>query len=234
MNKHKINQNDTMITFSIITITKNDADGLIKTKQSIEYQTYKNYEWVLIDGNKEPDNGIYDAMNKGIERSKGEFLIFMNGGDEFASHTSLELISSYQADFMYGDSIENNRIKKSKHHLCLPKGMITHHQSMVYRREVVGRLRYDERYPIAADYKFTLNYLEKCRSFVKIDRALSVFAIGGISQKHAKQGRIEQMDIRRTMNLRNGLIPYRQFSGQIVKRIKMIWNTNYEQTRKNQ
>jgi len=204
--------------FSIITITKNNPNGFQKTRQSIESQIYSGFEWVVIDGDVEPDNGIYDAMNKGVDRASGDYLIFMNAGDEFADDNVLSDISKYKADFIYGDSFEFGFLKKSKHHSDLHKGMITHHQAMIYRRSVIGDLRYDESYPIAADYKFTIEYLKRCRSFLKLNKPICIFEVGGVSQKKAKQGRIEQIQIRNELGVVNGLTPYRQWVGQIIKK----------------
>ena len=204
--------------FSVITITKNNPCGFEKTKKSIQSQTYKNYEWVVIDGDKEPDNGIYDAMNKGIVRVSGEYLIFINAGDRFADDYVLEKLSCYESDFIYGDAIEGDFIKKSKHHMRMSEGMITHHQAMIYRRSVIEDLRYDENYPIAADYKFTMEYMARCRSFLKMEMSICDYEVGGVSQKNATQGRIEQQVIREELGVKKSLTLYRQWCAQIIRR----------------
>lgn len=199
--------------FSIITITKDNDDGFTWTDQSLKTQTFTDYEWVVIDGDKEPDNGIYDAMNKGIERAKGDYIIFMNAGDMFASPDVLETIAKYDADFIYGDSLD----KKSKHHSRMQRGMFTHHQAMVYRREILKKLRYDEQYSIAADYKLTLQFINISCCICNINKVFCIFKIGGISQRNAKQGRIEQIQIRRELGIRAPFTPYRQWCAQIIK-----------------
>ncbi|MGX9728407.1 MAG: glycosyltransferase family 2 protein [Candidatus Electronema sp. VV] len=100
--------------YSIITVCLNAKDGLKKTLHSIEQQTFNNFEWIVIDGNStdgtvellrnhprvnklisEPDEGIYDAMNKGIAISSGEYLLFLNAGDWLFSKETLTDIEEY-------------------------------------------------------------------------------------------------------------------------------------------
>lgn len=109
---------------SIITINYNNRDGLQKTIDSVVAQSFKDFEWIVIDGGStdgsrelleqyadhfaywvsEPDKGVYNAMNKGIVQAKGEYVNFMNSGDGFVSPTILEEIfsTSHTADVLYG------------------------------------------------------------------------------------------------------------------------------------
>ena len=99
-----------MTSFSIITVTRNDIDGLSRTAQSIATQTYKDFEWIIIDGDSqdgtknylnaqemtrkwvsEPDQGLYDAMNKGLDIAQNHYVVFMNSGDYFAHLNTLEI-----------------------------------------------------------------------------------------------------------------------------------------------
>ncbi len=176
--------------FSIITITKNNIDGLKSTYNSVKEQICKDYEWIIIDGKStdgtidflqkinadkkisEHDNGIYDAMNKAISLSENKYIIFMNAGDIFNSSNILEIIKQEilkdkkEPVLIYGDSQEkhlNGRIsyKKARSHKYINLGMFTHHQSMIYNKKALPRFKYDTSYKIAADYDITLRLIKK-------------------------------------------------------------------------
>ena len=129
--------------FSIVTITKNNLSGLKETALSVAAQhnaEWSDYEWIVIDGNSQdqtedflkttnahwynsPDDGLYDAMNKGLSHCNGIFIIFMNAGDIFAAPDTLQTIQNTLSDdlpdFIYGDALEENKkgdpfYKKSK------------------------------------------------------------------------------------------------------------------------
>lgn len=212
--------------FSIITITRNNLDGLKRTQQSLAAQSFRGFEWIVIDGNStdgtkdhlqslnavtvsEPDGGIYDAMNKGIDRANGDYLLFLNAGDTLADIdilATLEKAAADAPDFIYGDALETNGLyKKARSHERIDWGMITHHQAMLYRRDIAGGLRYDPMLKIAADYGFTVSFLRHARNVHYIPCALCIFEDGGVSQKNRKLGRREQFLIRAA----NGISPVR-------------------------
>jgi len=109
---------------SIITVNLNNKDGLQKTIDSVISQTFKDFEWIVIDGGSvdgskeliekysdqisywvsEPDKGIYNAMNKGIKQAKGEYVLFLNSGDYLFSTDVLQKIFSFNnsSDIIYG------------------------------------------------------------------------------------------------------------------------------------
>ena len=117
---------------SIITINYNNKEGLRRTIESVILQTFKDYEWIVIDGGSsdgskelieqyqqhfsywcsEPDRGMYHAMNKGLGHSTGEWIIILNSGDYLYSENSLlEAVNatSEDVDVVYGDSVEDNK-----------------------------------------------------------------------------------------------------------------------------
>ncbi len=121
--------------FSVITITLNNYIGLQKTYKSLKIQSYKDFEWIVIDGKSndktieflrrrrsetrtelnpfrfvsQKDSGIYDAMNTGIEMARGHYLIFLNAGDALADSKVLKMLAHLckkAPDFIYGDALE--------------------------------------------------------------------------------------------------------------------------------
>lgn len=212
-----------MPRFTIITITRNNVQGLEATWHSLHAQNYLDTEWIVVDGAStdstleflkdkpaltisEPDRGIYDAMNKGIDRASGDYLIFMNAGDCFAHNTVLSTLTEAlktNPAFLYADALEGGHLKKARPHKRSNQGMFTHHQAMVYNRAALADLRYDLRYPIAADYDLTLRFLKNLNEadIVYWPHPLCIFEPGGISQRRAVQGRAEQYAIRRTLGL---------------------------------
>lgn len=210
-----------MALFSIITITRNNRYGLATTATSIREQEFEDYQWIIIDGVSsdgtgddletydatvicEPDEGIYDAMNKGLDLAIGDYIIFMNAGDQFAQTQTLQKIRDAvwqsKPDFIYGDSWETDgrrtAYKKAGSYLKIGKGMFTHHQSMFYKRTQIRELRYDLSYKIAADYDFTLRFLNKAQTCLYVPIPISLFRSGGISQTNVALGRNEQFSIR--------------------------------------
>jgi putative colanic acid biosynthesis glycosyltransferase len=202
--------------FSIITVTKNNRQGLLATRESIEAQSCRNFEWIVIDGNSsdgtkdilpagavsEDDEGLYDAMNKGIDRAQGDYLLFLNAGDTLADMDILATLARAakgQPDFIYGDALETGGFyKKARPHDKAGWGMFTHHQAMLYGRERIGALRYNHTLKIAADYGFTARFLQRVERIHYIPCAICVFEEGGISQRQRKAGRLEQFNLRRT------------------------------------
>jgi glycosyltransferase involved in cell wall biosynthesis len=154
---------------SIITINYNNIDGLIKTVNSVINQTFKEFEYIVIDGGStdnsievikdytnhinyfvsEPDNGIYHAMNKGILKAKGEYCFFLNSGDWFVSDKTLEEIFANAPDFdiLYGrliicdknDKIISRTIGKNRITLLDVYNHTIKHQSSFIKRELFNR-----------------------------------------------------------------------------------------------
>lgn len=126
-----------MLKLTIITINFNNKVGLIKTFESIQNQTWKDFEYIVVDGGStdgsleiiknnpqvtkwisEKDNGVYHAMNKGILMTNGLYINFMNSGDFYYDTTVLERIQhnfSGNISVLYGNSVYFNEAKKTRH-----------------------------------------------------------------------------------------------------------------------
>jgi putative colanic acid biosynthesis glycosyltransferase len=220
--------------FSIITITRNNLAGLQATQDSLKAQTCRDFQWIVIDGDSqdgtkkhlhelsaicisEPDDGIYDAMNKGIDNAAGDYLLFLNAGDCLASFDTLERVKNAMItppDFIYGDSLEDGNHKPSRSHTKILNGMFTHHQAMFYNRNMLGNLRYDKKYRIAADYKFTLAFLRRTQSILYCPFPVCIFEPGGVSQQLVTLGRKEQFLARRELEACNIAVNAATYGGQ--------------------
>ena len=168
--------------FSIITVNFNHFKGLKCTFFSIVSQTFKDYEWIVIDGGStdgskkfveehnasisywcsEPDHGIYHAMNKGITHSKGEYLIFMNSGDTFYDKEVLYKVSMLNSTsdiisglVYYQDNGKQMRWYNTNVFVQLYEDTLNHQGSFI-KRHLFEKKRYDESLKIVSDWKFFL------------------------------------------------------------------------------
>lgn len=202
---------------SIITVNYNDAKGLQRTIESVINQTFKDYEFIVIDGGStdesvdvikqyeqhincwisEPDGGIYPGMNKGLRQAKGEYVNFMNGGDCYYSSDVLEKIFSLDldADIITGNHAENglkNVGQGGVTMLDLYKWAIDHQASFI-RRELALLHPYDEKYRIVSDWKFFIEALvfDNC-SFYYTDTIVVDVDMDGISNTNFELDRKER------------------------------------------
>lgn len=215
------------VFISIITVCKNNKEGLVRTWESVELQETKDWEWIVIDGVSvdgtlsflnelsdpkvkyisEPDKGLYDAMNKGIERSSGQYILFLNSGDQLQNSNVINVIKHSATqnefpDFLYGDSYEMTpfndlRYKRARSYRTVWYGMFTHHQAMVYKRSSIKHIRYRLEYPIGADYAFTAEFLRARARSCYIPIPICIFEQGGLSFTNQKQGEEDQWHIRK-------------------------------------
>lgn len=190
--------------FSIITVTFNAREALEVTAKSVSNQTFGDWEHLIVDGastdgtvgiareyasqvnksagllkvkvSSEPDKGIYDAMNKGLSRANGQYLIFLNAGDTFHADNTLELMAreatAGNPGAIYGQtrlvSGIRDRVYSGDRHLRAPVqltwrnlkwGMLVCHQAMAVRRDLAGP--YDLTYRYSADYDWMIKSLKR-------------------------------------------------------------------------
>ena len=215
-----------MPKLSIITVNLNNKAGLIDTAKSVVAQTWTDYEWIIIDGGSadgsvdiikeyaektdklvywcsEPDGGIYQGMNKGIEKASGEYCWFLNSGDYAYKNATLEEIfaNKFDEDIVYGDiyikspeEIEikllgrsNRFIKTNKQNIYNPVDWnlyaIIKHQASFIKRELLNNLgRYKTIYRHANDTAFFMNAIFNHDASVKhVKVVFAVFMNNGIS-----------------------------------------------------
>lgn len=198
---------------SVITACYNSEKTIRKTFDAMLAQTYQNYEYVIVDGGStdgtlaiieeympkfqgrmtcvsEPDKGIYDAMNKGIARCKGDLIGINNSDDWYEPDTLEQIVSHYQGDkyeVVYG---MERTIRDGKefgvqfyHHDVLPQQMLTHPTCFVTRETYADFGVFDsEHYRSSADYELMLRYYySKQVTFTPVYRILSNFTLGGMS-----------------------------------------------------
>lgn len=215
--------------FSIITITFNAEKELPATLKSVKEQTFADFEQLIVDGKStdrtvaiaresgirglrvasEPDEGLYDAMNKGIKAASGQYLIFLNAGDAFHSPATLREVADTIAragdsDIVYGQTqiVDRQRRFLSMRHLAAPeslsfdsfkRGMLVCHQAFIVRREIAGL--YDLRYRFSADYEWCLRCLLKMRSSAYTGTILIDYLADGLTDKNHRKSLAERFRI---------------------------------------
>jgi glycosyltransferase involved in cell wall biosynthesis len=198
---------------SIVTINLNNLVGLKRTFESVINQDFPEIEYLLIDGDStdgskefilgntdkvsywlsEKDSGVYDAMNKGIKKSTGDYLIFLNSGDFFSGPDSISklIFNSQREDLVYGNLLvqEANKAWKKKY----PKSLsfryfyfesLPHPACLISRRLFDQYGLYDTSLKIASDWKFFLLAVVKYECTYKyVDQEISTFSFDGLSSQ---------------------------------------------------
>lgn len=205
---------------SIITVNLNNLEGLKRTLESVFEQTWKDFEFVIIDGGSsdgsrefiesqsekvdywvsEQDSGIYNAMNKGIKAANGEYLLFLNSGDHFFNNESLNINKEFISDFdlIYFDLnvVDGNKsfIKKYPIELSfnyLLMDSLPHPATFIKKSLFSTIVCYDESLKIVSDWKFFIISICKSNaSYHKINDVLSTFYCDGISSNLAYKDEI--------------------------------------------
>lgn len=211
---------------SVITICLNAVKTIEETFSSVLEQTYKDVELIVIDGGStdgtlevidnykekisclvsEADNGLYDAMNKGIKLASGDFIIFMNSGDTFYNNLVLEkaaakLIENPEVQFLFGDAdcvLENKKssyiqtyqniqtdFSLALYNIC--------HQCIFYHQSLFKKLgSFDEEYQICSDWDFNIRCLVKEKiPALYLPIPIAKFNLEGISSKKSSQKKIK-------------------------------------------
>ena len=207
---------------SVVTVVFNGEKFLEETIQSVINQTYDNVEYIIIDGGSndgtldiikkyeneidywisEKDNGIYDAMNKGIEVASGEWINFMNAGDKLLFIPSLNQIK--KINLIYGKVLLSNKkifdYKKNLIFKDFARGMVVCHQTCFYHKNYYKQSKYDLTYKLCADQKFTALSI-KSNKALYIDEILAYYDLNGISSQNDLKILIEKYQLNHELKL---------------------------------
>jgi glycosyltransferase involved in cell wall biosynthesis len=234
---------------SVITIVYNNVSDIERTIQSVINQTYEPIEYIIIDGGSmdgtvdiikkyedkvsywvsEKDKGIYDAMNKGLKAAKGDYVLFINSGDEIYDSSTVEKVfsSSPNADIYYGETemYDENWESLGKRRHAVPDkftwksfkyGMSISHQAIYIKRSIT--IPYNEKYQLSADIDWILTAAKKAITIVNVQGYVAKYLVGGISKKRHRQSLKERFKIFSTYY---GFIP-NLFNHGIIA-IKLGW-----------
>lgn len=192
---------------SIITINYNNKDGLQKTIDSVVSQIWRDFEWIVIDGGStdgskelieqyqqhfaywcsEPDKGVYNAMNKGIAKARGEYLNFMNSGDYFVCDSTLMDVFSkvLLGDIVAGPVILSNGQRLYQYQdnyvrLLLCSSLC--HQSSFFKRNLFDKYKYREDFQIISDWVALVDWLLfEGKSLQYLDVDIARYDVSGMS-----------------------------------------------------
>jgi glycosyltransferase involved in cell wall biosynthesis len=134
----------------------------------------------------EKDTGIYNAMNKGIKRVTGDYVVFMNAGDLFANKDVLHWVNDATGDIILGGESYGGKIRMVKEKMTLYDllSIGLNHQAVYYRREILQKYGFDESYKLIADLKSVVEPLVKDQVTVTcITKILAICEGGGVSQQ---------------------------------------------------
>ena len=217
--------------FSIITVTYNAGKVLEDTIQSVVFQTYRNVEYIIVDGgstdntldvahkyqeriNKvisEPDKGLYDAMNKGIRMATGDYLCFLNAGDELHENETLQKIvftlkGKELPDVIYGETaivdeeghfLHMRRLSTPEHlhWKSFKEGMLVCHQAFFARRELALANPYDLRYRFSADFDWCIRIMKQSKNLHNTHLTLIDYLNEGMTTQNHKASLKERFRI---------------------------------------
>lgn len=201
---------------SIITINLNNLHGLHKTMESVLAQDSSLYEWIIIDGGStdgsmelikqnhdkitywvsEADSGIYEAMNKGVDVSSGDYLLFLNSGDCLANSSIISsfIRKQFDSDIIYGNAIVVDEKDKVIDKYYAPDFIrlsyfwshSLNHQSTFFHKRCFEQFRYNEQNHVASDIELFMQLLYHGYSFQKWDCFVAFFDFGGLSSQNNK------------------------------------------------
>ncbi len=214
---------------TVATVCFNSEDTIEQTIKSVLAQTYSEIEYIIVDGAStdatldiigkytdndrirlisEPDNGLYDAMNKAIDNTTGDYIIYMNSGDIFATNDAIKEISAHldgTNELVYGNVIRikpEGKIRERYEGFMVPlrlllMGRMMCHQSIFTRCDIMKQYRFNTEYTITADYDFLMRMVHDKRILKYVDTDISIVDnVNGISSDSSNMKTMRQQDDR--------------------------------------
>ena len=201
-----------MYKVSVVTICRNEKDNIAKTIQSVTSQKFNDFEYIIKDGCStdgtlekaqafatktsqieirvisKQDSGIYSAMNQAVACSNGDWILFMNAGDEFFNSDVLADIFAHDldnVDVVYGHTCcvlrDGSKVIQVNNHMNLAKEIGISQQVCLVRRELLERYRFDESYKILADFKLLYQLYNAGHNFRSLNMVIAKYYRGGVS-----------------------------------------------------
>ena len=206
---------------TVITVARNARNDLRRTMESVARLSYPDVEYIVVDGastdgtvemlekskgvrwTSEADRGIYDAMNKGVAKATGEWVIFMNAGDRFASDDVIERVFSHPetdaADVIYGDVVKRGTVCSASPEPVDGHRMFFCHQSCIARCKCLIDTPFDISHRMSADFKWVKMMIKQGRRLVYVPVAVSEFDTGGVSNTSRSRGLADNMRVIREL-----------------------------------
>ena len=225
-----------MIRISIVTITYNAACTLQRTLDSVLAQTYPHIEHLIIDGassdatvqiaecyqtqspheviiQSEPDKGLYDAMNKGLQRATGDYIVFLNAGDSLYASDTIELVvasTQQHPAVIYGDTaitdgegrflhLRRHRPPEQLSWRSFKKGMLVCHQAFYARLDIARQFPYNLQYRHSADVDWCIRILKEADRqglpLVNTHAVVANFEEGGDTTQHHQASLLERFRV---------------------------------------
>ena len=225
-----------MIQISIVTITYNAARSLQRTLDSVRSQQYPHIEHLIIDGaskddtvkiaeeykkksphevtiQSEPDKGLYDAMNKGLQKATGDYIVFLNAGDSLYAEDTIQTIAEKAESrpaVIYGDTattdaegrflhLRRHRPPKTLTWRSFKKGMLVCHQAFYVRLDIARQFPYNLKYRHSADVDWCIRIMKEAERLglplVNAHVIVANLEEGGDTTQHHRASLLERFNV---------------------------------------